>query len=342
MSSPRSKRVRFAEASASEAPQEPRQQLYGKTTVDADYDSDENNELEADITSSRRNRRRVNVDGYGSDASDQDEVAASSDNSDEEPEEKNDMFDSDEQANRKRHLDIDDIEGQEMTSTTRTEPAHDSFDRKGKRSEQSEDGGEERVKIEAFNMKEDLEEGSFDASGTFVWNKKDPQAHQDEWLNDVSKEAIQRARESKSRQELKQTAHTNELAQRWDSLTNNDLIVAIIEMLQPHETVFTALARLGNRGAKAKKVSRWSKKGRQLATDQKELQRRKDIEQLTELADQALARGISSVYDDTFEQMVRRMRIAGRIPDDWVPGTPLPAAAQSPPLSADPLGDLLD
>ncbi|KAJ1747365.1 hypothetical protein LPJ79_005302 [Coemansia sp. RSA 1821] len=339
-SPPSSKRVRFAEVSASEATQEPRQQLYGVTNVEAGYDSDENDELEADITSSRRNRRRVNVDGYGSDASDQDEVAASSDNSDDEPEEKGDMFDNDEQTKHKQHLDIDDIEGQEMTSTTRTEPAQDFFDRKGKRSEQSEDG--EQVKIEAFNMKEDLEEGSFDASGTFLWNKKDPQAHQDEWLSGVSKEAIQRARESKSKQELKQSAHTSELAQRWDSLTNNDLIVAIIGMLQPRETVFTALARLGNRGGKAKKVSRWSKKGKQLANDQKEQQRRKNIEQLTELADQALARGMSNVYDDTFEQMVRRMRIAGRIPDDWVPGTPLPAATQSTPLSADPLGDLLD
>ncbi|KAJ2821080.1 hypothetical protein FBU31_005018, partial [Coemansia sp. 'formosensis'] len=190
-----------------------------------EYDSDVNAELEADITSSRRRGRRINIDGYGSDASDQDEVRDLSDYSDDQDEEvvdeqgeesadarrdmdEDDMF-ADEagssgqhtEKKRKRFLDLDDIEGQEMSSASRTEDAHDDLDvgrSKGKQPEhdaieyESDDGQSSRgrIKIEAFNMKDDFEEGKFDASGNFVWNKQDPHAYQDDWLNDVSQSAI--------------------------------------------------------------------------------------------------------------------------------------------------------
>ncbi|KAJ1826386.1 hypothetical protein LPJ70_007766, partial [Coemansia sp. RSA 2708] len=49
------------------------------------------------------------------------------------------------------------------------------------------------------------------------------------------------------------------------------------------------------------------------------------------LADQAMARGMASVYDDTYEQMVRQMRMVDRIPDNWAPGTLLPTLAHTEP-----------
>ncbi|KAJ2358664.1 hypothetical protein GGF43_000663 [Coemansia sp. RSA 2618] len=250
---------------------------------------------------------------------------------------------------RKRFLDIDDIVGQEMSSVSRTESTFDDFDLKGKRSASAKPDGENKIKIEAFNMRDDLEEGNFDATGTFVWNKKDPQAYQDEWLSSVSKGAIERARESKDKQKQKQSAQTDKLALRWDTVSNEDLVLAIINMLEPRETVFAALARIGGSGAKQKKkkVNKWSKKGRaQMDTvdDEKERERKRLIERLTELADQAMARGISGIYDDSYEQMVRQMRVADRIPDDWMPGTLLPTTAQDEPMStgSDPEGGLLD
>ncbi|KAJ2320639.1 hypothetical protein IWW52_001244 [Coemansia sp. RSA 2704] len=335
------KRVRFAEGSRRlQDPYLTRQSYSGD-----EADSDINDGLEADLTAGRRRGRQVNVDGYGSDASDQDEIANLSDISDDEnpndepvkDEDKDgdaDMFADDDTADqakkRKRTLDIDDIEGQDMTSTTRTET--DDFDRKGK---QSSDGpaDEGKNKIEAFNMRDDLEEGTFDASGTFVWNKKDPQAYQDEWLADVSGSAIQQARESKLKREQAQTAQNNDQMLRWDAVSNDDIVVSIINMLQPRETVFAALARIGGAGKGKKKASRWSKKGRkQMDTDgEAERERKQSIERLTELADQAMARGMASVYDDTYEQMVRQMRMVDRIPDNWAPGTLLPTLAHAEP-----------
>ncbi|KAJ1827625.1 hypothetical protein LPJ73_008729, partial [Coemansia sp. RSA 2703] len=246
-----------------------------------DYDSDENAALEADITTGKRHNRRVNTDGYGSGDSDHDEVGGLSDISDDsdvEDKEKSekmdgvegnnkgeddgddDMFgDSTDPANgdgegstsedkkkRKRFLDIADIEGQEMDSTSRTEPKHEILvgKGKGKEAEYSDDNDEEKVKIEAFNMKEDLEEGQFDAHGNFVWNKKDPQMYQDSWLDGVSNASISRARESKAQRDQQQSANEQLAANRWDGISNDDIIIAIINLLRPRETVLNALARI--------------------------------------------------------------------------------------------------
>ncbi|KAI7825454.1 hypothetical protein BX661DRAFT_184607 [Kickxella alabastrina] len=373
------KRVRFAPGSSSRPQQTPKANVsfYGNdipvSALNDEYSeySDDNDALEADITSSRRRARRVNMDGYNSDASDQDEVGNQSDLSDEADElgenptredlnneiESNDedMFVDSSGAvpegesslaakkKRKRFLDIADIEGQEMSSTSRVEDGFGSSgDRKGKRAEggdSEDDEGEGKVRIEAFNMKDDLEEGQFDANGNFVWNKKDPQTYQDSWLDGISKTAIERARESKAKQDREppQNNYSNSgssTAVPWDTVSNDDISLAIINLLQPRETVLNALARIG--GPKKKVKNKWSKKAKakaKAATDEdggdgeQERERRGAIEQLTELADRAMARGLVNIYDETYEQLVRQMRMANRIGDDWEVGTFLPTLA---------------
>ncbi|KAJ2741966.1 hypothetical protein GGI20_004818 [Coemansia sp. BCRC 34301] len=353
-----------------------------------EYDSDFNADLEADITSSRRRGHKVNIDGYGSDASDQDEVANLSDYSDDQDEagvggdddddddeqvndsskldplamDENDMFTDNAESSvqqaekkRKRFLELDDIEGQEMNSATRTEAMGEDFAvSKGKEPERDmvdddddeEPAGRGRITIEAFNMKEDLEEGKFDASGNFVWNKQDPHAYQDEWLDDVSESAIALAFESKARQDSGSLRTQAGEEGRWDAASDNDIVVEIINVLRPRETVLTALARIG--GPKQKSKNKWaSKRGK--AKDaaaagldgEKEAERKRDIEHLTVLADQAMSRGMVNIYDDTYEQLVRQMRVADRIPDDWIVGTPLqPSAARA--NSANVVSELLE
>jgi hypothetical protein len=41
------------------------------------------------------------------------------------------------------------------------------------------------TKITPFNMKDELEEGYFDANGTYIWNKKDAEEIRDSWLDSV-------------------------------------------------------------------------------------------------------------------------------------------------------------
>jgi hypothetical protein len=51
-----------------------------------------------------------------------------------------------------------------------------------------EDGTEEfdgETKITPFNMKDELEEGYFDGSGMYIWNKKDGSEIKDSWLDSI-------------------------------------------------------------------------------------------------------------------------------------------------------------
>ncbi|KAJ2726413.1 hypothetical protein GGI07_000551 [Coemansia sp. Benny D115] len=357
---PETKRVRFDQtansnsgSSSSKKARPNSRSLYSNTLPEAAYDdthynSDDNAALEADISTGKRRDRRFNTDGYGSEASDQDEVGGLSDFSDNEddlgsplPEDEEaegddtNMFDDSDtvkeptsgdrpRRRRQRFLDIDEIEGQEMSSKSRVDSSRGLG--KGKQlammqeDEEESDDDEGKTRIEAFNMRDDLEDGQFDAQGNFVWNK-DPQKHQDTWLNDVSKASIHQARESQALQVQRQTQEEKSLANRWNSISNEDILVAIINMLRPRETVFAALARIAGPKNKKKK-KKW---GQQV--DEKEKEKRKEIELLTELADQAMARGIAGVYEDSFEQMVRQMRAVGRIDDDWVVGDILPTPA---------------
>ncbi|KAJ2808738.1 hypothetical protein H4R20_000683 [Coemansia guatemalensis] len=363
------KRVRFGESSRPDSAtkaDDVDSSTYVRQHRAAEHESDSDDGLLADISGRRHRRREVQVDGYGSDASDQDEVGNLSDYSDDQDEqdvrdgdndgsrdqmEEDDMFAEGNggtgealgtDKRRKRYLEISEIEGQEMSSESRVESAGGLDSRKGKEAEHGQQQGYEEpgesegatngVKIEAFNMRDDLEEGSFDTQGNFVWNKKDPQAYQDSWLNNVSRSTMQLARESKERQGQQQQDAQTQSTKRWDSISNDDIIISIINMLLPHETVFAALARIGGR----KKKTKWSNKRAknkknqhdEMEVDKDDAERKEKIEKLTELADQAMARGMSYVYEDTYEQLVRKMRIAERIPDDWIPGTIIMTAAE--------------
>ncbi|KAJ2226070.1 hypothetical protein IWW45_007613 [Coemansia sp. RSA 485] len=359
------KRVRFSPASARNNADSSRS--HRADYVTDEYNSDDNDALEADVSSNKRKGRQINMDGYGSEDSDQDSITNLSDYSDDEDEANNsdnetnipatqqpdeqadgsdvDMFSDsatvsskpnnvEKKKKRKRYLDISEIQGQEMDSQSRVESRDAGLkDRKGKRTEVSWDNSdvddsndEGRVRIEAFNMKDDLEEGQFDAQGNFVWNKKDPQQHQDIWLQGISKTAITQARESAATRESQQT-NNQRLANRWQTLSNDDIILGIINQLQPGETILNALARIGGKPKKKnnKNKNKWSKKNSVDA--KKEAERRQGIEILTEFADQMMARGVINIYDETFEQFVRQMRVAGRIADDWAVGSPLATPA---------------
>ncbi|KAJ2360199.1 hypothetical protein H4S02_012020 [Coemansia sp. RSA 2611] len=199
-------------------------------------------------------------------------------------------------------------------------------------------------------MKDDFEEGKFDASSNFVWNKQDPQAYQDDWLHDVSQSTIMQARESKAKQDS-ELLHTLGDG-RWES--NDDIIMEILDVLCLRETVLTALARIG--GPKQKSKNKWAnkkakQKGPNANDSGKDAERKRAIEHLTVLVDQAMARGMADIYEETYEQFVRQMRIAGHIPNDWIIGMPIQsssaiAVGASPPsgtsanVDAELLGDL--
>ena len=60
-------------------------------------------------------------------------------------------------------------------------------------------------KLEAFNLRNDMEEGNFDEDGNFIRNAADSSAHQDQWLDGISKNEIRKARLAHDQRESRPT-----------------------------------------------------------------------------------------------------------------------------------------
>ncbi|KAG0173526.1 hypothetical protein DFQ28_008202 [Apophysomyces sp. BC1034] len=288
-------------------------------------------EIDHDELEEKKHRRgAVDADVYGSDDEEVGGGVYSSASEDEEEEgngkkpakasEEFDMFADDaevestlEQKKGRRKLELNEIQGQEFESHDRS----DSEDEKGK-----------EPKLSAFNMRQEMEEGSFDSQGNYVRNKEDPQAFHDRWMEGISRKEMARAREAQERRDkeeaLKEAKQQAEMPQ-----TKTDVYRQLVEYLLPGENVRDALSKLGGG---AKKIPAWKQKlmqkknknsqtkaNNQPADEEKEAARKIKVEAITGLADQMMALGHFGIYDDTLEIMVRYLRREGNVPEDWVP-----------------------
>jgi CD2 antigen cytoplasmic tail-binding protein 2 len=169
-------------------------------------------------------------------------------------------------------------------------------------------------KVDAFNMRNENEEGKFDESGNFIRRAADPDSKHDAWMQGLSKKDIKKAREAQEKRD--EERRQRELAD--DALLTYDLLATLIQHLQKAETVLEALQRL-NKARAQKKKSKWQKpKGRNgsdamdLDTDKAtiedptERKRREAVEAITGAADQLLTRGQTDIYDTERERLMRQ------------------------------------
>ncbi|KAF2095144.1 hypothetical protein NA57DRAFT_59888 [Rhizodiscina lignyota] len=247
-----------------------------------------------------------------------------------------------------RFLDADEIEGQVSSSKSGGHVAAD-FTLNGKAKardqeveESSESGGEEerdRVgsdvdeelgagakkkhapKLDAFNMKQEGEEGRFDESGNYVRKAADPDAVHDSWLEGLSKKDIKKAREAQEKRDEERRRKDVE----QDSLLTSDILNTLISRLEKGETVLEALQRLGK--GKSKPKPKWQKNKRKNngdamdvdaekeAEDPNEVKRKEEVETITGAADQLLTRGQTEIYDAERELLMRQYR--SETGEDW-------------------------
>ncbi|KAF7725575.1 hypothetical protein EC973_009530 [Apophysomyces ossiformis] len=277
----------------------------------------------------KQRRGAIDADVYGSDDEEVGGGVYSSASEDEEDEEQNgkkpskatedfDMFADDAEIEAttekkgRRKLAMNEIEGQEFDSHDRS----DSEDEQGK-----------EPKLTAFNMRQEMEEGSFDSQGNYTLNKEDPQAFHDRWMEGISRKEMSRARDAQERRDKEEALKE---AERQAGLpqTKADVYRQLVEYLLPGENVRDALSKLGG-GSKVpawkqklmqKKNKNSQAKAKEQAVDEKEeAARKKKVESITALADQMMALGYFGIYDDTLETMVRYLRREGCVPEDWVP-----------------------
>lgn len=193
-------------------------------------------------------------------------------------------------------------------------------------------------KLSAFHMKEELEEGRFDAQGNFVRKAADPDAVHDTWLEGISKKDRRRAREAEQKREEERRQRT--LAE--DELLTADILKTLIPRLERGETVLEALARLGTGNkVKPKKPPKWKSRKNPpadvdmpdvdvaAADDSAETHRRQAVEDITGAADLLLTRGQTDIYDDTREALQRQYR--RETGHDWIDAVVPDESAPSPP-----------
>ncbi len=181
---------------------------------------------------------------------------------------------------------------------------------------------EHAPKLDAFNMKNEQEEGRFDAQGNFVRKAADPDAVHDLWLEGVSKKDMKKAKEAADKRDEERRQKRKE----DDAVLTSDILKTLIPYLERGETVLESLARLGR--GKEKRKPKWQNKNKRKGDDAMdvdhdkapedpaETRRREAVETITGAADQLLTRGQTDIYDAERELLMRQYsRETG---DDWV------------------------
>ncbi|CAG8534759.1 4931_t:CDS:2 [Ambispora gerdemannii] len=320
-----SKRVRFNQSV-----------LVAETGSNNEADRDEFN-FEDSLEHAKPRRGAVKLEGYGSDETDTSEddgvdarferrkaLAKGKAKKDDD-----DMFASDDEAfgvdaekgskkkrkSKIKYLEMEQIQGQDFGS----------FDI---------DSDSEEIRIEAFNMNAELEEGKFDDAGNYIPNKKDPNEFHDNWLQGFSRDDIKKARIAHEKQQrvIKLKEAEEDSKGEMDRIS---IWKELLTILKRGENLLDALQRLGGGGSNNSKRSSKNKqkvykkrrgKPSDTATEIeivpmeekvveteesiKENKRKKDIERLTDLSDKMMALGHFNVYEDTWEEILRNLKTA--------------------------------
>lgn len=315
------------------------------------YDSDSDNDT-FNARASSRKKGEVNIldqlDNYDAKADGASGGATAADDDDDD----DDMFaaadddkedqtkdDEDDKTKKKsvQFLDNKEILGQEQNSrsggTVRLDDAESSDDEEDKALAMEEEGVDQEVgagglkrnapKVEAFNLKEEMEGGQFDEQGNYVRKAGDPDAVHDTWLDGLSKKDLKKAKEAHEKRE----AEARKQRLEEDGISTSDLLRSLILQLEKAETPLEALARLGKGQVKTKKVPKWKLKrmnknsdgmdvDKETAEDPEQVKIKEAINAITDAADKLLSRDFEEIYDQERELLVREYRKESG--DEWV------------------------
>lgn len=167
---------------------------------------------------------------------------------------------------------------------------------------------DEGIKITPFNLREEMEEGHFDAEGNYFEKKEE--VIRDEWLDSLDWVKIKEQGDK----------HQKDISNGNDSIFEDadepgDQIQAmkdILDIILPGETVLKALRRLGGKesGRSSSASARWqpkSKKPKAVENEGSE-ENKQNLLKLTELADQLLQKGYFGIYQDTYEKLAHKIK----------------------------------
>lgn len=168
-------------------------------------------------------------------------------------------------------------------------------------------------KLDAFNMRNEQDEGAFDDSGNFVRKAVDPDAVHDRWLEGTSKKDMKKAKDAMEQRERDRQKRNLE----DDARSTADGLRDLITLMETGETVIETLARLGK--GKKKQKPKWQTKNKSKKAaehdndhvgdsvkDPTETKRQQNVEAITSAADLLLTRGKTEIYDTERELLIRQ------------------------------------
>lgn len=175
-------------------------------------------------------------------------------------------------------------------------------------------------RLDAFNLRQEEEEGRYDESGNFVRKAMDPDAVNDNWLEGLSKKDMKKAKEAQEKREEER----RQKAIEDDAMLTSDILSTLIQHLETGESPLEALQRLNKSKAKDTKVPKWKQKKQQQrkdamdvdeplhnankTTDLVEEARKKEVEAITGASDALYSRGQLEVYQAERELLMRQYK----------------------------------
>ena len=177
-------------------------------------------------------------------------------------------------------------------------------------------------KLDAFNMRNENEEGAFDDQGNYVRKAADPDSIHDIWLEGMSKKEMKKAKEAADKRDQERRQKNTQ----DDAVLTSDVLKRLILLLERGETSLEALARIGKGKDKKPKWQNKNKNKKKQTTetddvnmaedDPAEIRRKEAVEAITAAADLLLTRGQPEIYDAERELLIRQYRKESG--DEWV------------------------
>lgn len=181
-------------------------------------------------------------------------------------------------------------------------------------------------RLDAFNLRDEEEEGRFDESGNFVRKAVDPDAVNDTWLDGLSKKDLKKAKEAEEKREEERRRK----AMESDAVLTSDSLSTLLSHLETGETPLEALQRLGRSKAKETKVPKWKQKRMKnkmdvdepdvADPDPVEVARKQAVEAITGAADAIYSREQHEIYETERELLLRQYK--RETGEDWKAPTP--------------------
>jgi len=188
-------------------------------------------------------------------------------------------------------------------------------------------------RLDAFNLRDEEEEGRFDESGNFVRKAVDPDAANDIWLDGLSKKDLKKAKEAEEKREEER----RKKAMESDAVLTSDSLSTLLSHLETGETPLEALQRLGRSKPKEVKVPKWKQKrmknkmdidepdSNTADPDPVEVARKQAVEAITGAADAIYSREQHEIYDTERELLLRQYK--RETGEDWKAPSPVDTAS---------------